>query len=281
MSLTSLLNRPDVRARFRQEFSTSRLKVKPELRVPPQARDASHVGTAFDYLLRFYLERLNPSALTHETLAEKVLDLLPARSPEGKTARRIVTTAKTNLLRYRQTGTLDDALVESALALARLDLVHRAGLTQYVGEPPDPIAVAELKQLIALVDPAVFTARQFCVLNPTFGLASHMVGGADADLVLDHMLIDVKVTKDSSLKRPDLNQVIGYYILYDIEKGSPIEEWLKSPPSITHVAIYFARHAYLHMIPIDEILNPETYPAFREWFQGRAREESQLLRRAR
>jgi hypothetical protein len=274
MSLLSLLNQPDVRARFRHEFSAPRLKVRPELRVPPLVDDAGHIGTAFDYLLRFHLERLNPYAVTRRWVAEAAIEELPARSPVQKIARRVVTAAKKNLLRYVQTGNLDDALVESALSLARVALCIRAGLTQYIGDPIDPDAVAELKQLLALIDPAVFTARQVCVLNPTFGLASHMVGGADADLILDHTLIEVKVTKDASLKRQYVNQIIGYYMLYDIERESPLYEWVEKALPITHVAIYFARHAYLHLMPIDETLSLETYPALRRWFQDRAGEES-------
>ena len=59
MSLTSFLERKDVRERFRQEFDMPRMKTKRELLAPPLSNRYSLVGTAFDYLARFYVERLD------------------------------------------------------------------------------------------------------------------------------------------------------------------------------------------------------------------------------
>lgn len=49
---------------------------------------------------------------------------------------------------------------------------------------------------LALVRPEEFRAKRTCVLNPTFGAASELVGAADGDLILDGTLIDVKVNKN-------------------------------------------------------------------------------------
>jgi hypothetical protein len=73
MSLTSFLERKDVRDRFRQEFAMPGMKVKRELLAPPLSNRYSLVGTAFDYLVRFYVERLNPHAITRRWIAEQVL----------------------------------------------------------------------------------------------------------------------------------------------------------------------------------------------------------------
>jgi hypothetical protein len=73
MSLTSFLERKDVRDRFRQEFAMPGMKVKRELLAPPLSNRYSLVGTAFDYLVRFYVERLNPYAITRRWIAEQVL----------------------------------------------------------------------------------------------------------------------------------------------------------------------------------------------------------------
>ena len=45
-----------------------------------------------------------------------------------------------------------------------------------------------------------------CYLNPTFGDASNLVGGADADIILDDMLIDIKTTKAISFTQEHYNQ---------------------------------------------------------------------------
>ena len=57
MSLTSFLdNNPDVREQFKQEFHKPSLRVKKDLLAPPLTKRYSTVGTAFDYLLRFYVK---------------------------------------------------------------------------------------------------------------------------------------------------------------------------------------------------------------------------------
>jgi len=63
MSLTSLLKgNADVRLRFRTEFPKPKFhfdKAKPLL-VEPRSNRFSLMGTAFDYVLRFQVQRLNP-----------------------------------------------------------------------------------------------------------------------------------------------------------------------------------------------------------------------------
>ncbi len=59
MSLTSLLQKQDVKQRFRQEFPMPTMAVEREIFAPPLSNHYSLVGTAFDYLMRFYLELIS------------------------------------------------------------------------------------------------------------------------------------------------------------------------------------------------------------------------------
>ena len=52
--------------------------------------------------------------------------------------------------------------------------------------------VQDLKNLISVVDKKLFTAKSLCLVNPSFGSASVLVGGADTDLVMDDTLIDIR-----------------------------------------------------------------------------------------
>lgn len=72
--------------------------------------------------------------------------------------------------------------------------------------------------------------RRPIVLNPTFS-ASEMLGGADADLILGHRLIDIKTVKKAEADRPNLWQLAGYF-LADLEDHYGIDE----------VGFYFSRH---------------------------------------
>lgn len=137
MSLSKFLERPDIRARFREEFSKPKLRGKPDLLASPQSRRYGLVGTAFDYLLRFHIQRLNPDVVHHQWIAEAAVSRLGLREATAvpsdfkaeellsgdetlECARGILRRAKFNHRRYMQIGKLTDALFRSAIGLRNL-----------------------------------------------------------------------------------------------------------------------------------------------------------------
>jgi len=288
MSLTSFLKNRDVKERFRQEFEMPKMRAERELIAPPLSNRYSLVGTAFDYLMRFYLKRLNPDAVTSQWVAELVLaaplspllqdviingkngKIVRFRETElTKKARWIIEQAKADYAEYLSSGQITDQLIESVLRLAQLDPIFRAGvIDEDLGNVYEE-DVDDLRKLISLVEPQFFKASRLCLLNPTFGEASRLVGGADADLVIDDAIIDIKTTKNLRLERDHFNQLIGYFVLHEIAGvGSLIPK-----PAITKVGIYFSRFGYLHTIDLGGVIHPETFPDFVEWFITRAKQE--------
>lgn len=271
MSLTSFLeNNPDVRDRFRQEFAKPKFSKGAKILAPPLTANYGAVGTAFDYLFRFLIQQLNPHAVGNPRwVAELVVAKYLADKPEllakGK---KIISRARHDLSVFLKEGQIFDALIESALMLATLDPVHRKKKGHELIGIFDKDDLQDLKNLVSAVDRKTFTSEGLCLLNPTFGEASRLVSGADADLVLDETLIDIKTVKDLSLERNYFDQVLGYYVLQHI--GGIGKLSLK--PKITKVAIYFSRYGYLHVMPIAEIVDPTTFPSFIQWFQARAAE---------
>lgn len=84
--------------------------------------------------------------------------------------------------------------------------------------------------------------RGQAVLNPTFA-GSRDVGGADADLIVDRCLIDVKTTTKPRLEARTLYQLLGYVLLdydgrYDVDS----------------VGIYLARQGILVRWPLEDLL---------------------------
>ncbi len=73
MNLTSFLQNRDVRQRFRQELVIPSMAVKREILAPPLSNRYSLVGTAFDYLMHFFLKRVNQDAVTTGWVAELAL----------------------------------------------------------------------------------------------------------------------------------------------------------------------------------------------------------------
>ena len=286
MSLTSFLRNKDVRERFRQEFQKPRFSAKKDLLAPPLTKRYSLIGTAFDYLLRFYLKRLNPDAVTKRWVAELSIShpLSPlltdvvvdadtgaisfTETDLTREAQWIIEQAKGVYSNYLASGEVSDEVIESTLLLAQLDPIFRAGFIDENIGTVHKEDVADLRNLISIVNPEVFRAQELCLLNPTFGEGSKLVGGADADLAIDDTIIDVKTTKKLELQRKYFDQLIGYYVLHEI---AGVGE-LRPKPEITKVAIYFSRYAYLYVLDLHEIIDGRTFPDFIRWFKDRASE---------
>lgn len=270
MSLTSFLkDNADVRERFRQEFKKPKFLAENDLIAPPLTTRYSTVGTAFDYLLRFFIQHLNPHTIDKGYwVAETAVQLLADDAKLYAKGKKIVSRARKDLANFLMKGQMLDALIESALLLATLDPIYRAGLGHETIGVVHKDDVQDLKNLISAVDKKIFTAKSLCMINPTFGSASVLVGGADADLVVDDALIDIKTTKKLTLERSALDQVLGYYVLHHI---SGVGE-LNPKPTITKVAIYFSRFGYLYVVPLSELVDSTTFPKFVQWFQKRAAE---------
>lgn len=272
MSLTSLLRIKDVKEKFAQEFSMPRFQLTGNVLAEPQTKHYPHVGTAFDYLMRFYLKRINPDAVTKEWVAESVINLVDDKKILKK-IKEILEKSKINYQEYLKTGNLNDEIIECCLLLAQLDPIYRAGVIDQNIGIIDKEDLLDLKNLVKLVNKDEFISKKVCMLNPTFGEASLLVGGADMDLLLDSTLIDIKTTKFLELNRDHLNQIIGYYVLYLIggidnaPKGTQIDS----------IGIYYSRHGLLWKIPIKEAISNCDLKKFIVWFKKRAKQEFSIF----
>ncbi len=285
MSLTWFITIPEIRERLRKEFAMPKVAIKKEIVAPPLTTQYSETGTAFDYLLRFYIEKHNPTAVSREWIAETALNhLLDGRKKregsgksvdyfekEIKGVQKVIRRARRDLNTYLVSKTLrmSDRLLGSATLLAPIDGIYR-GVAHYPGAPKTKIdknEVADLRNLINVVNPDKFHASKVCLLNPTFGETARLIGGADADLLIDDMIIDIKTTKHLQFLRRDFDQLLGYYILNKIDGMNGITP----KPKVRKVAIYFSRFAYLHVYELNKIINRDTLPIFIDWFAGKAK----------
>jgi len=284
MSLTKFLENKDVKEKFSQEFPKPKFDLKKEIIAPPITKHYSLVGTAFDYLMRFYIMHLNPNAKTQRWVAEHSVDLLfnktnkwlknpdeikdwnPSYMELASKGVEIVKQARRNLSDYIESGKISDQLIKSAIMLAQLDVIYRAGFMDENIGVVDKGDLNDLRKLISIVNPDLFKARNICICNPTFGEASLLVGGADVDLLIDDTLIDIKTIKSLELDRDAFNQLVGYYILFKISGiGSP-----PSKPKIERLGIYYSRYGELYTIPIKTVIDEDKLPSFLEWFKRRA-----------
>jgi hypothetical protein len=87
---------------------------------------------------------------------------------------------------------------------------------------------------------------QLVTLNPTF-VANRDVGGADADLIVNDCLLEIKTTVQSAIDTQWIRQLIGYVLLdYDDAHGITA--------GITAVGFYLPRHGVLRSWPLQECL---------------------------
>ena len=277
MSLTSFIKISPVKAVFRKEFPLKQIKLEGKMKAEPVTRNFPLVGTAFDYLFRFFLEQENQNCISKSWVAENSLILLEqAIKKSEKPVPKNMIEASEKMISYMQdakkiygdylrTGEINDDLIRSSIILAQMDVLYRSGKMHPELGKVDQGDIQDLRNLISLVDPEMFRAKNACYLNPTFGYGSELVDGADADLIVDDALIDVKTTKFLSFTQDHYNQLIGYYIL---SKLGEINESENIP--ISTVGIYFSRHGVLHTIPTDQIENHPNFTKFVNWFEKSA-----------
>lgn len=277
MSLTSILsgkNNQILRDKFKTDFLRPNFDFKTEIKAYPKTKNWGIVGTAFDYLMRFYLEYHNNGVtivkdrwnaefaykalnqrLTNSTQKEIKVGSHHDKSYKTKDLSKIINRqfelAKVNYSTFISNGIINDSLIESTIFLAKLDSFFRVKIIDENFDFQNPEDVEDLRSMIELIDKNNFKAKSKCYINPTFGIASTLVGGADADLIIDKTLIDIKTTKYLKLEREQLNQIIGYYILSligglnDNPNDQPIEK----------IGIYFARYGVLWTTSIVEFGN--------------------------
>lgn len=270
MSLTLFTKNKEVRALFANDFKKPRGKIVGEIKAPPLTNHSGLVGTAFDYLLRFYLKYHNPKAIEETWVAEISCKLLIEKNPlVHKKAVKNLNFAKDAYSEFLKDGTLNEDILKSTILLAQLDPIYRA---DYIDENMgivDNDDIQDLRNLISLVNLEEFKVKTYCLLNPTFGEGSVLVGGADADIVIDDQMIDIKTTKRLEITREMFNQIIGYYVLGKI--GGIGREKIDIS-NINEIGFYFSRYGMKYMYKVEEIIDFKSLPFFIDKFKDKAKE---------
>jgi hypothetical protein len=294
MSLKRFLELPDVRAAVKPLRPPPPRKIDEPIQAEPRSARHTLVGTAFDYLLRFELQRRAPHAVAEEWVAETACDILWRETsggaggldtmkdivdpkdylpPEvvGQRARAVVEGVKTAVASYLKskapTPDRRTELAAHAIRLAKLDQVVR----EFRLDPGFEEAAAEdVEDLLGLLEIVPFDSlvhRKTMLLNPTFGESSLLVGGADADLIAGDLLVDFKVTKQGEMQADHLDQLLGYYLLARRHRRHD-----PSFPEIKRVALYFARHGFLWERKVAIWADHPDFARVEAWFFERAGE---------
>lgn len=277
MSITGLVTkRTPIRDRLAADFPKPKQRLTAQLLVPSSGYSPGIVGTAYDYLLRFHLLRAMPFATGEQWVADKALKSIGTLATHRKILvgeewryadhieyrmERVISRSRRSLRTFLSGTRLSTRMIESAINLAHCDLYHRIRRLDKRFEKPLKRQVKELRNLINATNLDQFTSAKLCLLNPSFGEGSMMFGGADADLLIDNLLIDVKTSATLRVRVEDWRQLICYAAL---NRHFPIGGGNR-PRSIQHIGIYFARYDYLVRWPLRKVVDPATFSSFATW----------------
>ncbi|MBI1800010.1 MAG: hypothetical protein HYR71_00070 [Chloroflexi bacterium] len=298
--MTSFIRMPEVSAKFKPLRPELSRRIPVPIKAKSRTNHYALVGTAFDYLLRFELQRRALYAVSRPWIAEYVPDMIyndtgtgviietnfltnasPADYiPPAEVARRIrsiVESAKESVATYSTSRspnyTQQFNLGESAIRLAKLDPVYRAGRLDPRFEEVDPQDVQDLLDMLAIVPFDKLLHPQVLFLNPDFGESSHLVSGADTDLISGDLLVDFKATMKGEMQGIDLDQLLGYFLL--ARKQHVIDPTF---PVINQVGLYYCRHGYLWSVDVNTWTDQREFLEIEQWFFKQA--EKVLRRRS-
>ncbi len=294
MSLTNFLDMKDVNAKVKPLRPRQRRMLDVPLKVEPRSDRYSLVGTAFDYLLRFELQRRAPYAVSETWIAELALPRIWVEKEHGfvgidrlrgvdpkyymppqliaKYARQAVADAKVAVCAYmRETAPskgVQAEMASHAIRLANFDPVFRGAMKlaptfrEVHSEDID-----DLLEMLAIVPFEQLLHPTIILLNPSFGETSRLVGGADADLIAGDFLVDIKATKKPAMDEKQLDQLLGLFLL--ARKHRVVNPDF---PAINRLGLYFARHGLLWSLDAsDWMMHPE-FGEIETWFFQHAAE---------
>ncbi len=223
---------------------------------PPLGANPGLVGTAFDYALRFLVQGVNPHL---NPVRGALVARLAALDLDRDRTLAAVDAAEATLSEVASGVPFDAAHARAAVTLASYEVVVRTGRFQALAGVVPAEAWQDVLNLALAVPPELFRAKRQLLLNPQFR-AARRFGGADADLMVDDLLIEVKATKHLSLDGTYLQQLTGYLVLDRLAGTVGSEE------KIRQLGVYFARHGVLQVIPVQDAYRPGMLPQLVSWF---------------
>lgn len=224
-----------------------------QIKVPYRLKnfeEAGLVGTAFDYLARFLLKRLeykNNRIYKEESLvAEYGLKVLKRNESNDffefneKRYNNGLSIVEEYVKCEKASKELFESLLETIIYFSKLEHIFRSGYTNKSKVNLNnkmPINIkTELIELIKVFKVSLLENFNLetskIIYNPSFGRCSLSVNGADADIIINNVLIDFKTSKKHEVDNKTINQLLGYYLFSKIQKVGKIDT----------IALYHARY---------------------------------------
>lgn len=231
MSLTDLVKTQAYKEIANLDFVFPRVQIQPVIPTHKDLLDPKHLGKAIDFFLRARLEKDTPPELTtkrrqvHETAWAAVQPYCSDLCDEIIEKSRLASEA---ILRFLCDDWNDEDIVRALLDMAYMDSIARSypdengkyALSNLIGEGLETQETrGELLKYITGDLSYLPTIEKNLNLGPAFGKSGRDINGADADLIADGTIYDIKFTMSPSttVNKYSLMQAVGYAYLNKIE----------------------------------------------------------------
>lgn len=176
------------------------------------------LGTMADYLFRKLIEIELSILVNDELICEKGLELAK-NPPRGLFYNfdEIIDFFGPSIEKYKNAKEVNDELLEDIVNISILDSLFRQGTLIY----PDnrELVIEDLKSLLDNMRTIIDSLDPKDVnLNPTLGklISSQMLVKADADLIIDNCIFEIKTSISGDIKLEYILQLVMYAILCNI-----------------------------------------------------------------
>lgn len=256
-SLTAYLRgTPEARQAIRTALSARLQPPDSPLLAPPLGANPGLVGTAFDYAFRFLIQGLHPQLLA---IKGGLVARLAALDLDRDHTLAAIDAAEATLQEVACGLPFEARHAHAAVVLASYEVVARTGRYGDLAGVVPREARQDVLALVQAVPQDQFHAQGQLILNPQFHAAGR-VGGADADVMIDDLLLEVKATRHLHLDGTYLQQLTGYLVL-DRLAGT-----VGSTTPIRRLGVYYARHGVLQVLPVKDLYRPGLLPQLVSWF---------------
>ena len=218
-----------------------------DIKASPLTANYGTVGTAFNYALTFEVARYNIDKIGEQRNNFPITARLGIKLNKRRTD--FFCTFDKKLTKFFNGSIHITDLLPNCVTLAKMETVYRCGR-----DFPDSdifytsdLDLQDLRQLMSIVNIEQWRAKKSCIINPIFRKSSLDIGGADADVIIDDRIIDIKTTKHLKFEKEYFRQLAGYYILNKRENNLYGD--------IKSLGIYFSRFGMLYEFPVPTMHN--------------------------
>lgn len=253
MSLSKFINQENIK-----EIIRPHIKLLPKIAYKPLLVPSiglyAFEGTAFDYCLRFLIYKKFKEQVDRKVafcwIASIALKMLPLEQqnfwiPYVSRGKQLF-----------EDFSLDRNVSIEQIAicsqyLANLDNAKRCYNNYNPNFKHNDKLTEELMNLMDIPDNVLeqFSSNNI-YLNP-FMRSGKLVKGADADIITDNCIYEIKTVKRLEITEDYIHQLLGYYVLNRMDGLYEV----KTKSVIDSIGVYFSRHKKLYKYDIDDIVN--------------------------